>query len=208
MSFSGFRRKRTKIVDAEGNKTDSETEGEAVDASLMAPKGSSDKGSAERYNSKGIRVNSNNFPSLLHLPLANQVPAKTRDLSTEKFFGAALNLSKGYTMVTLILNGCKLPVEKQRDSVMRMIVLRTVAQYCLSKETLDIILNADPDEQINHLSGLARNSQQYIKYQLYGDVANFMADKVMTQHDVFPSDAVKKHLGLIGNLALKSFMNM
>ncbi len=87
----------------------------------------------------------------------------------------------------------------------RMILLSTVTLYCLSDD-LALILNADPDEQNALLGGLARNSQQCIKYQLFGTVANFMADKLLTQHDVFPSDAVKKHLGLIGDHASKSFM--
>ncbi len=91
---------------------------------------------------------------------------------------------------------------------MQMTVLRTVAPYCLSKEALDIILKADPDEQNAHLTGLAKNSQQYIKYHLFGTANNFMANKVLTQHDVFPSDAVKKHLGLTGDHASKSFMDM
>jgi hypothetical protein len=89
-----------------------------------------------------------------------------------------------------------------------MIVLRTVAPYCLSKETLDIILNAEPEKHNALLSGLARNGQQYLKYHLYGEVANSMADKVLTQHDVFPSDTVREHLGLTGDQASKSFMDM
>jgi len=174
----------------------------------MSAKGSTGKGSTERYNSKGMRVNSNNVISLRHLPLANQIPAKTRDEGTAKLFGATLNLSKGYCLISLVLSGHKVPVEKQRDSVMRTIVLRTVAPYCLNDETLDAILKADPEEQNALLMGLAKNAQQYIKYQLYGTVANFMADKVLTQHDVFPSAAVKKHLGLTGDHATKSFMDM
>ena len=103
----------------------------------------------------------------------------------------------------MIISGHKVPVEKVRDSPARMIVLRTVAPYCLDDESL-----ADPDEQNAFLCGLAKNAQQYIKYALYGTVANFMADKVLTQHDVFPSAAVRKHLGLTGDHATKSFMDM
>ena len=91
---------------------------------------------------------------------------------------------------------------------MLTIVLRTVAPYCLNDETLDTILKADPEEQNALLMDLAKNAEQNIKYQLYGTVANFMADKVLTQHDVFPSAAVRKHLGLTGDHATKSFMDM
>ena len=66
----------------------------------------------ERYNSKGMRVNSNYVISLRHLDLAKQIPAKTRDEGTAKFFDATLNLSKGYSLVSLLINGHKVPVEK------------------------------------------------------------------------------------------------
>ncbi len=138
--------------------------------------------------------------------LANQVPSKTRDAGTDNFLGSALNLSKSFTLAALIVYSHKPPVEKQRDMVSRMILLRTVAPFCLSDKTLAFILDADPDEQNALLGGLARNSQQsLVKYQLFGTVANFMAEKVLTQHDVFPSN--KKHLGLIGDHASKKFMD-
>ena len=193
---------------AQDNDTHSEAEGDVVDASPMSAKGSTGKGSTERYNSKGMRVNSNNVISLRHLALANQVPTKTRDEGTAKFFDTTLNLSKGYCLISFIISGHKVPVEKVRDCPARITVLRTVAPYCLNDESLDTILKADPDEQNALLSGLAKNGQQYIKYALYGTVANFMADKVLTQHDVFPSAAVRKHLGLTGDHATKSFMDM
>ena len=155
-----------------------------------------------------MRINSNNVISLRHLALANQFPSKTRDEGTEKCFSAALNLSKAYTLFTLIVNGCKMPVEKQRDGERRMILLHSVAPYCLSKEGMDSILGSDTEELNAFLTGLAKNAQQVIKYNTYGIVANFMAEKVFTQHDVFPCEAVKKHLGLTGEYATKSFMDM
>jgi hypothetical protein len=89
-----------------------------------------------------------------------------------------------------------------------MTVLRTVAPYCLSKETLNIILNADPYGQKAHLTGLAKNAQQFIKYQLFGTVGNYMGEKVLARHNVFPSGSVRKHLGLTGDNTSKSFMDM
>jgi hypothetical protein len=87
-----------------------------------------------------------------------------------------------------------------------MILLRTVAPYCLSDDRIGYHL--DPEEQNALLTGLARNSQQYIKYQLVGTVHNFMADKVFTQRDVYPFNPVKQNLGLIGDNASKSFMDV
>ncbi len=81
---------------AEENDTYSEAEGDVVDAFPMSAKGSTGKGSTERYNSKGMRINHNNVMiviSLRHLALANQIPAKTRDEGTAKFFDATLKLA-------------------------------------------------------------------------------------------------------------------
>ena len=183
--------------------TASESEGEAGDDSVMSA-----KGPCEKFNSKGIRVNSNNAISLRHLELANKFPAKTRDEGTQKCFSATLTVSRAYTLFTLVVNGCKMPVEKQRDSSMWMILFRTMAPYCLCKHSIDSILKADTDAVNAYLIGLAKNAQQVIKYNMYGMVGNFMADKVLTQHDVFPLDNVKKHLGLTGEHASKSFMDM
>ncbi len=44
--------------------------------------------------------------------------------------------------------------------------------------------------KLDKMNGRSNNRpyKWYLKYHLYGEVANFMADKVLTQHDVFPSD--------------------
>ena len=199
------RTKRSKTRHEAAFETASDTECEAGDGSLILPKSSS---SSERYNAQGMRVNCNNVVSLRHLPLAMQVPTKTRDEGTMKCFGAAHTLSKAYTLFTLIVNGSKMPVEKQRDSVMQMMLLRSAGPYCLSKESKDTLLEADTEELHAYLTGLAKNAQQITKYNVYGIAGNFLADKVLTQHDVFPSETVKKHLGLTGEHATKSFMDM
>ncbi len=112
------RTKRSKPCHAAAIESASETEGDAGDDSLMSLKSSA----TVRYC---MGVKSNNVISLLHLALANQVPSKTRDSGTEKCFGAAHTLSKAYTLLTLILNGSKMPVEQQRDSAVRMFLLRS-----------------------------------------------------------------------------------
>ncbi len=89
-----------------------------------------------------------------------------------------------------------------------MVLLRTVTPYCLSEETLAIILKEDPEEQNALLSGFARNSQQNLRYHLVGTVHNFMADKVLTQNNVYPNDVIQKNLGLIQEHAAKSFMEV
>ena len=84
-----------------------------------------------------------------------------------KCFGAAHTLSKAYTLFTLIVNGSKMPIEKQRDSVMRMMLLCSAGPYCLSKESMDTLLEADTKELHAYLTGLAKNAQQIIKNDVY-----------------------------------------
>jgi hypothetical protein len=50
---------------------------------------------------------------------------------------------------------------------------------------LELILGADPEERGAYLTGLAKNKQQVILYTLYGQVDNYMSEKVFTRHDSF-----------------------
>ncbi len=89
-----------------------------------------------------------------------------------------------------------------------MTLVRTAAQYSLSADQLEMLLEAQPDELCAYMTALARNTQQVIGYTLYGQFNNFMNDKVLTRRDVYPSYDVKLHLGLTGNLHRKSFMEL
>jgi hypothetical protein len=104
-----------------------------------------------------MRVNCNNVVSLRHLALALQVLAKTRDEGTMKCFGAAHTLSKAYTLFTLIVNGSKMPVEKQKDSVMRMIHTASLSGSVLVEQVRWILLEADTKELHAYLTGLTRS---------------------------------------------------
>jgi hypothetical protein len=128
---------------------------------------------------------------LRHLHLANRIPAKTSYPGTANFFDSTPNLSKGSTKIALIVFGNKLPIEKHRDITSLLQLFQTVAPFCLSEENLADILKTDPEEINALLSALARNSQQYIRYQLVGTVGNFMSDKVLTQKR-HPNEVVKR----------------
>jgi hypothetical protein len=89
-----------------------------------------------------------------------------------------------------------------------MILVRTAAQYSLSADQLEMLLEEQPDELCAYMTALARNTQQVIRYTVYGQFNNFMDDKVLYQRDVYPSDNVKLHLCLTGNIHRKSFMEL
>ena len=150
----------------------------------------------------------NGVVAMRDLDLASRVPPKTKDEDTPKLYNASLTLSKAFTLFTLIIHGKNLPIEKVPDKTHCLILLRSAAPYCLSKETLDTILGADRDEMNAYLIGLSKNAQQVIRYQLYGLAGNYMNEKVLTPRDVYPADDVKLHLGLTGNNAQKCFMDL
>jgi hypothetical protein len=99
ISLCSVRQKSKKAGNAALNETASETEGEAGDVSLIV----SPKGSTERFNAMGMRINSNNVVSFI----ANQFPSKTRDEYSLKCFNTTPTLSKAYTLFTLIVNVAK-----------------------------------------------------------------------------------------------------
>lgn len=142
------------------------------------------------------------------LTLNTQVPTKGRDADAPRLFSASLNVSKAITLFAFIHSGKNMLVEKHRDEAARMIVFRSAAPYCLNEETAALILDADPEERSAYLIGTAKIAQQFIRYGLYGQVINYFCDKVLTQHNVHPCDEVKLHLGLTGEYAKKSFMDL
>jgi hypothetical protein len=142
------------------------------------------------------------------LTLNTQVPTKGRDAAAPRLFSASLNVSKAITFFTFIHSGKHSIVEKHRDEAARMIVFRSAAPYCLNEETAALILDADPEERAAYLIGTAKIAQQFIRYSLYGQVINYFCDKVLTPRDVHPSNDVKLHLGLTGEYAEKSFMDL
>ncbi len=188
------------VGDADETLSDAEMEGEAGLITASAKK--------RKINRKGLAILSNGTVSMRDLALAAQVPTKVRDEGTAELFKAKPTLSKAFTLFTLILHGKNLPVEKIRDETHRLVLLYSAAPYCLSKETLQTILEADSDERKAYMIGLAKNAQQVIRYILYGLTGNYMNEKVLTSRDVFPATDVKLHLGLTGVNAEKVFMEL
>ena len=55
---------------------------------------------------------------------------------------------------------------------------------------------------------MAENAQQILKYGLGGTVNNNVGRKVLTPLDVYPSDEIKIHLGLVNYNSKKAFMDI
>ncbi len=98
-----------------------------------------------------------------------------------------------------------MPVEKHRDETARLVILRSAAPFCLSDESMQKIMEAEPEKRTAFLTGLAGNAQPVFRYTLYGYTVNFMSEKVLTPHDIHPSDDIKQHLGLTGENAKNFF---
>ena len=159
-------------------------------------------------NSKGLEVLANGVVSMRALDLAHQVPTKSRDTDAPKLFSVSLTLSKAFTLISFVHSGKHMPVEKHRDEPARLIILQSAAKYSLNAASLKKIMDSKADERSAFLIGLAKNAQQVIRYSLYGQTINFICDKVLTPRDVHPSDEIKIHLGLTGENARKSFMDV
>jgi hypothetical protein len=196
-----FVRKKSRPAPAGDTAIDSE-------ASVNASSGTSVTKPVTKVNKKGLPVLANNVVSMRLLDLASQVPAKTHYPGAKKLHNSRLSLSKCFALMSFVEYGKQMPVEKVRDSTHRLILLQSVALYCLSQEQLDMILEGDPDERNAYLIGLAKNAQQIIKYGLGGTVNNYVGEKVLTPRDVYLSDEIKIHLGLVNENSKKAFMDM
>jgi hypothetical protein len=121
-----------------------------------------------KIKKKGQTVLGNGAVAMRDLELASQVPTKVRDNDAAELFRALLNLSKASTFFILVIHGKNMPIEKVWDNIPRDDLLYSAVQYCLKKENLDIILDADADERKAYLIGLVKNAQQVVKYILPG----------------------------------------
>ena len=164
--------------------------------------------SSARVNRKGLHVLTNNVVSMRLLDLAARVPTKTHDREALRLLNCCLPLSKVYTLLSFIIYGRHTPVEKHKDVSARLILMHSSAPYCLNSANLQTVLEADPDELSAYLIGLAKNAQQINRYALYGTVCNWIGEKVLTPRAVYPSDDIKVHLGLVGEHAKKSIMDL
>ena len=189
------------VADEAGDETHSEPDNESLD---VAPASSQKR----KKNRKGLVVLGNGVVAMRDLDLATRVPTKTKDDDTPNLFNGSLTLSKAFTLFTFIVHGKNLPIEKIRDDNYRQSLLYSAAPFCLSQETLDLILESDSDERNAYLIALAKNAQQVIRYVIYGLVGNYINERVFTPRDVYPADDVKLHLGLTGDNARKCFMEL
>ena len=140
------------------------------------------------------------------LQLTKLVPSHTRDTESSKLLNSHLPVSKAFTLFALVVFGKNNVVEKHRDAQHRMLLFHSMSPFCLSKESKQLIM--DSDECYHYLVGLAKIAQQTISYNLHGTAINHICEKVLTPRDIHPSDDVKTHLGLTGEHAKKSFMDL
>ena len=196
-----FGRKKSKQTQPE--EVDTHSDDDAAGAAVSPP-----TSAARKTNRQGLVTLSNGVVAMRDLDLAARVPTKTRDDDAAKMFNAKLTLSKAFTLFTLMVHGPRMPVEKARDDTHRRILLHSAAPYALSQETLETILGADRDELIAYTIGLAKNAQQVLKYTLGGMVGNVLNEQVFTPRNVYPTDVIKVHLGLTGDHARMSVMNL
>jgi hypothetical protein len=126
---------------------------------------------------------------MLDLELCAERPTKYRDPDACKLFEASMTFSKAFQFFSLVHFGKNYPVEKARDEDARRLLMRCAAQYAMNEVNQDEFFNNPPEQM---------NLQQALRYALYGMTMKFLSEKVFTPRDLYASDAVKKHLGLMG----------
>ena len=200
-------RKTAKCPVKDSDANDTEDDDETKPLADTSPQ-SEGKPAVKRINSKGLEVLRNGTVSMRGLELSTSRPCKSRDPDADKLFDACLTLSKAFQFFAFVQFGKNHPVEEVRDEDARKLLLRCAAKYAINEENVQEFFDS-PAEQISAFGvGLAKNSQQALKYALYGVTMNFLSEKVFTSRDVYASDAVKLHLGLTEPNAGKSILDM
>lgn len=136
------------------------------------------------------------------------IPSKTRDPSAEKLFGNRLTWGEAYSFFCLLRCGKNLPIEKHRDQDMRVQIMRSAFKYALNDTKQAAIMQGELEEFNAYLLGLAKATQQKLRYALYGAAANHFNENVFLRTGLRPAAEVQKHLGLVGPHEHKAFLDM
>ena len=169
---------------------------------------SKSSGSGRKVNKHGDVVLKNGVIALRDLELSEIVPPKKHHPEAEKLFGQSLSWGQAYTLFTMVMCGKHLPVEKVRDEELRLRVMYSAHPYAISVEQLSEIEDATAEQRCAYLLGMAKSAQQKLRYNLYGRTNNQFNEKVFTGPGLHPDQLIKVHLGLVGEHADKTFMEM
>jgi hypothetical protein len=150
----------------------------------------------------------NGVIALRDLELSEIVPPKKHHPEAEKLFGQSLSWGQAYTLFTMVMCGKYLPVEKVRDEELRLRIMYSAHPYAISVEQLSEIEDATAEQRCAYLLGMAKSAQQKLRYNLYGRTNNQFNEKVFTCPGLHPDQLIKVHLGLVGEHADKTFMEM
>ena len=91
---------------------------------------------------------------------------------------------------------------------MRLQIMRSAFKYALDDVQRATILGAESAELNAFLLGMARATQQKLRYALYGMASNHFNEQVILRHGLRSTAEVQKHLGLAGPHEHKGFMDM
>jgi hypothetical protein len=123
-------------------------------------------------------------------------------------FKAKLLWGQSYTLFCLICCGHELPTEKVRDHGKRLNIMYSASPYALGEEQCRALEEADPLQLKPYLLGMAKAAQQSLKYLLSAKANHHFNQFVFTRHGVLPRSEIRLNLGLVGEHAEKSFMDM
>lgn len=168
----------------------------------------SSPGKQKTVNRNGLVCLGNGVVSLRHLDLSHEIPSKTRSLESELLFGAKMSWGEAFSFFCLLKCGKNLPIEKHRDHPTRLQIMHSSFKYALDDVQRATLLAAEPAELNAYLLGMARATQQKLRYALYGMTSNHFNDQVFLRRGLRPIEEVQTHLGLVGPHEQKAFMDM
>jgi hypothetical protein len=164
---------------------------------------------ALKFNRNGQAILKNGVVALKNLKLSELVNKKKCFPGATPLFKAKLLWGQAYTLFCLIKFGKDIPTEKVRDHDKRLLIMYSASPYALGDDECSALEEADILDLRPYLLGMSKASQQIIKYVLYAKVHDHFNNYVFTKTGVSPSRSdVRLNLGLVGDHADKSFMDM
>jgi len=177
---------RKRVLNSDDDDIEASADGFSEGGSLQEAGGGSPQTSdsavkKRKVNKHGLVTLTNGVVSMRELALSIAVPSKCRDDGALTLFNATLSWGQAYALCTLVMCGKDHPVEKAKDMDTRMKIMYSAQPYSISDETLNEILEADPEQRLPYLHGMSKSAQQKLRYALYGQVGNLFNEKVFTK---------------------------
>ena len=187
-----------------------------------------------KINKYGYVVTQTGRISMKHMTIAQEISSTRPYEGALPHPGFNVNFGQAFSLFTLVKCGPFVPVEMNRDDNIRKQIFAAASPYALGPQQIKVYNESDPLEQKTARLGWAKAYQQrkyvyvesyfcdyteqtdhmnntdyfFNRYNMIGHIHNVFNDKVATREGLQPIQKVKDVMGLVGEHAAKSFMQM